>query len=184
MSAAAAVMVAALTVDRLSLRGEKTPVGETTASGSDMVAADRSWQPVPVSSDVPDGVIRGGRRWSGYAGVVANGGCGSLNMGKCRTLRVARLAFATRTSGGLTRHGSVFRTPQRTGPGGAQPAWWCLLRRSVVVGGGIAGVLWAVQEDGERGLVGAGQQSQRGFQAELVSDLESDRPAGTTRPSG
>ena len=101
MSAAAAVMVAALTVDRLSLRGEKTPVGETTASGSDMVAADRSWQPVPVSSDVPDGVIRGGRRWSGYAGVVANGGCGSLNMGKCRTLRVARLASGPEHRGDL-----------------------------------------------------------------------------------
>jgi cytochrome b6-f complex iron-sulfur subunit len=59
ISAAAAAVVAAVTVDRLLLRGRPSPVnGDTAASGGDMVPNDGSWQPVAASSDVvADGVM-------------------------------------------------------------------------------------------------------------------------------
>jgi cytochrome b6-f complex iron-sulfur subunit len=59
ISAAAAAVVAAVTADRLLLRGQQTSAGDhTTASGGDMVPNDGSWQPVAASSDVvADGVM-------------------------------------------------------------------------------------------------------------------------------
>ena len=53
-SAAAAAAVAAVSVDRLVVQGQRQPA-ETTASG-ELTPNDGSWQRVAASSDVPDGV--------------------------------------------------------------------------------------------------------------------------------
>jgi cytochrome b6-f complex iron-sulfur subunit len=56
-SAAAAAAVAAVTVDRLVIRDDKTP--DVTATGSELTPNDGSWQAVGKSADVAeDGVMR------------------------------------------------------------------------------------------------------------------------------